>query len=1265
MLSRNALFIELAIFACFCAYSQTTDATVSGSVADPSGAIIPGASVVATNTKTGAVNRSSANGQGIYLFPSLQPGVYQISAEHPGFKKFVLEDIQLEVAAKLTLNLPLEVGLTTDTVEVKSSTGDTELGYATNSVGSVVTGRKVLDLPLQNRNVYDLIATQAGTSNTIQNGGLNFNGARIGAVNFTLDGTNVQDNLLNGIVYAVAAANVSSDRVQEFRIITSPADAELGRGSGQIQAITRSGTNQFHGSLFEYNRNTYLTANTWFNNQRGAPRDRLNRNQYGGRVGGPVWKNKFFFHFNYEGQKEREGILVNSTVYTATARQGLYRFFPGSQNQNAIGAVPTVDLNGNPVQPPTASGPLQTVSVFGKDPNRLVADPSGTIAKQLTFMPLPNNFRAGDGLNTAGYSWNRTRVTDFDNWDLRLDYHITENHRVSFSFSHQASNSSNYVETQAFPGVDPGKTPNSAKIFSLTLNSIFRPNLLNEFHAGVFRPAQTYIAAGQDTAGVYKGSAGYFGQSNSFPYIIAFGGGVTSPFNPPVGDDPSFRISPVYQYSDNVTWLKGKHTFKGGFEVRFISAVGYDTIDVVPRIALGAAQAVPVQNIRTIPGIGVNTGAEGLLADLAGSIRQVATTINSQGGSNPTFVPGLNRYQHLRAPEFSWFFKDDWKVTPSLTLNLGVRYEWYSVPQEVQGKGLTPTGGGNSIFGLSGNSFGAEFQPGVLNGALTTLSPIGPRTANPDGRFYATDNNNFAPAVGLSWSLPWFGKDKTVFRMGYGMGYEHTPLYTFSILSGTEPGYSNLNIFVPSTLVTAQSLALPIPPTAAPLQPIPLTDRQSTVYGFDPHLRTPYYQNWNVSIQRSIAKDFVLDLRYVGSKGTKLIQGININEANIFENGILNAFKITQAGGNAPLFDRLFVGLPGVDGKTVSGSDFVRSNSSGLNGFLSSNDPGNFATALSTQPLPGAKPGDILRRVGLPENFVFASPQFGPAILMGNYGNSTYHSLQVEVVKRFSRGWTFQGNYTFSKAIGLYEGDGSTLNSNVRTIRDLSLDKKVLNFSRDHVVRMNGIYEFPFGPGKKFVNGTNGIVSRLVGGWQVGSVVTISSGQPIGLSAQNGFNTFGGGTPVPLTSLSPNLGSLTKTGTGVVYFAGLKQVPDPLISTFTTVGGIQGRSTLKAIADSSGNLILENPAAGVFGSLGQNFLRGPGYFNVDLDLLKRVRITEGKELVLRMDAISATNSPIFNNPNNNINDANFGRITSTNSTQGGNRIVVIAARFNF
>ncbi|HBY58176.1 MAG TPA: hypothetical protein DEH78_00030 [Solibacterales bacterium] len=238
------------------------------------------------------------------------------------------------------------------------------LGYSTASVGGMLTGQKVLDLPIPARDALSLVLTQAGLV------GDNFSGNRTAALNITLDGVNVQDQRNHQGLSTPVFTSV--DRVEEFRVITSPADAELGRGSGQVQMITRSGTNEFHGSLFQFHRNTVLNANTWFNNQRGtdprtgdpvSPRNNLIRNQFGARIGGPIVKNKTFFHFLYDAQRIRQKSAVTSTVYTETARRGLYRFFPGVRNGNAESLSPTVDLLGNPVRPGTATGDLQTVSL--------------------------------------------------------------------------------------------------------------------------------------------------------------------------------------------------------------------------------------------------------------------------------------------------------------------------------------------------------------------------------------------------------------------------------------------------------------------------------------------------------------------------------------------------------------------------------------------------------------------------------------------------------------------------------------------------------------------------------------------------------------------------------------------------------------------------------------------------------------------------------------------------------------------------------------
>lgn len=1241
----------LGVCAVVMAIGQSADATISGIVSDPSGAGVAGATVVARNTRTGVVAETKANGSGVYVFPALQPGAYQISAEHTGFQKYVVNDLDLDVAAQLTLNLELKIGATSDSVEVQADAAQ-QLGYLSSSVGTVVNGRKVLELPLAGRNAIDLLRTQAGVTGA--NGGQNFNGARVGSLNITVDGTNAQDNLLNSLFLATVTSGISVDRIEEFRVVTSPADAELGRGSGQIQALTRSGTNGLHGSLFEEHRDRSLTANSFFNNQRGQGRDLLIRNFFGGRIGGPIKKNRTFFNFFYEKRYERFSQTVTSTVYTQTARQGIWRFYPGARNANANSSAPTVDLAGNPVKPAAATGDLQAVSVFGRDPSRLAPDPTGTVQGQIALMPLANNFRAGDGLNTAGYTWNRPRPYDFDQFDIRVDHQFNARHRASFTYSEQGAQATNFIGAQRYPTVPGGQSPNETTTESLTVTSVLKPALLNEFHSGAFRPRQTY-ASPWIVAGT-----GVLPSINNQPYVLQLSL-ANSPINTSVGDDPSTRISPVYQTSDNMTWVHGKHTLKWGGEMRFVSSAGYDNFYTIPRVALGATTAVPVQNINTIPGIGQNLGAQNLLTDLSGSIGGVLQNFNASPGANPQFLPGLTRYQHVRAPEYSGFFKDDFKVSQTLTLNLGLRYELYAVPKEYTGRGAALEGGSGSIFGISGTSFADLFHPGVINGKVTTIRQIGPGTAHPDDRYFAGDHNNFGPAVGIAWQLPWFGKGKTIFRAGYGVGFERNPIFLISSINGQEPGLTNLANLSPTAPTNLQNLVLPLKPGSQPLQTVPFTDRSSPVYALDSHLRTPYYQNFNVSIERVINSNTLFNLRWVGNRGVKLIQQANINEVNIFENSILDAYRITQQGGNAPLFNKLFTGLPGVDGTRVTGSDFVRSNSSGLQGYLVNNDVAGFANAINFAPLLPGQNGSILRRVGLPENFIVANPQFGAATLTSNLGSSTYHSMQAELMKRFSSGWTLQANYTFSKALGNYDGDGSALGQDFRTLRNRNLDKMRMSFDRTHVFKANGIWELPFGPGKMLGRNTHGLLGKLLGGWQTGSILTIQSGSPMSLGAVGAFNTSGNNTPVSVADIPKDLGGLRITGSGPVFFTGLKQVVDPYVSQITTINGIGQRSGMLAITDASGKLLLVNPQPGQLG-MAPRFLTGPGMFQLDLNLLKRVQFKERYEFNIRADAINATNHVNFSNPDTNINSLSFGNITGTSTDP---RIIVLSARFTF
>ncbi|MBM3811459.1 MAG: carboxypeptidase regulatory-like domain-containing protein [Acidimicrobiia bacterium] len=1240
------------------AFAQSTDAMLSGTVTDESEAVIAGATVVAQNIKTGVVSRTATNESGVYAFPALPPGVYRLSGEMAGFKKLVYNELTLEVASRLSINLRLEIGATAESIEV-SALNEAALATFNSSVGGMLTGQKVLDLPLINRNALSLVYVNAGLV------GDNFSGARIGTLNITVDGMNVQDGRINTGVASPIFTSV--DRIEEFRIITSPADAEYGRGSGQIQMITRSGDNKFRGSLMEQHRNTVLNANTFFNNQRGvnletgepiSPRNNLIRNQFVARVGGPIIKNRTFFHALYEGQRQRQKTAVNATTYTETARRGVFRFYPGVQNGNAGSVRPSVDRLGNPVRPAAATGDLQTVNLFGRDPNRMAPDSSGAVQQMLSLTPLPNNFLGGDGLNTAFYTWSRVSSNDFDQFNFKVDHNFNEKHRIAVSFNKEWGLNGNTFLPGPFPDSPGGNSKSNDSLTSIQLTSNLRPNLLNAFRVGALRPRLRFFApwevAGSDKQPVVGGQ----------PYLLDLLT-VTDPID--LSNDPQGRISPVYDIANDMTWLKAAHSFKGGILFRFASTNGFNSFDVMPRAQIGNG-GQPIRNLDTIPGIGANLGlANNTLNNLAGSVNQAIQAFNSPGGADPQFLAGEPKQRTWKQREMHFYFKDDWKVRPNLTLNLGIRYEFYSVPWDANGKTVGLIGGSSSIFGLSGTNFGDMFQPGLMNGQLTRLQQVGRNSPNPNEKLFNNDWNNFAPAVGLTWALPWFGKDRTVLRAGYSIGYERGSLRIVDVVAGDQPGLRERRVQTfGAQHVDLRSLRLPLNPLDRPLTTVPLTDRLQIVRAFDTNLRNPYVQNWNLAIQRAIGESSTFELRYVGNKGTRLWRGTSVNETNIFETGILDAFLITQAGGHSPLLNRIFMGLnvPGlgvVDGVTRTGSDAVRAITT-TQTHLAQNNVGSFADYLgSTDQLTGER-GGLLRRARLPENFVMTNPQFASARLTSNFASSTYHSLQLEWIKRWRSGWTIQSNYTWSRGFGEEEGSGQEMVDSYRTLRNRSFDKRLMGFHRTHVIRNNGTYELPIGRNKALASGAPGWLNHIIGGWRTSAVFNLFSGAPLNLAADiNAINTFGDNTPNAMAVIPKNMGKVQRGSNAVQYFTGLGSTADPFVSTMTTANNIRGRSTLTAITDASGNVILANPQPGQMGSLGQRLLEGPGSFRLDMNLIKKITVRETWNLELRADAEDVWNKPDFNDPNGNINSVDFGRITGA----GGNRIVVLSLRLNF
>jgi hypothetical protein len=1251
---KIALGMAVVLLAAGIGYGQGTDGAITGTVRDSSGAIVAGAKVVAENKGRGVRLESTTNAAGLYSFPALAPGEYRLVGEAAGFRKSVLENIRLEVAARLQLDLTLEVGAAAEVVEVTAD-GKIDLAYATTTIGGTVDQKRILDLPVTSRSVLAFTTLQAGTV-----GGY-FSGNRIGTLNISVDGVNVQDARINTGV--ASPLFLSVDRIAEVNVSTSPVDAELGRGAGQVRAITRSGSNNLQGSAFWQHRNTVLNANNWFNNFQGrdaagkeiAPRNNLIRNQFGFRVGGPVvlpklynGKDKTFFHFLYEGQRQREKGNLTAVVPTAQARQGIFRYFPGVQNANTLGVNPVVDAQGNPRTPNGATGALQTVNLFGRDPNRLVPDSTGAVRAGLAFMPEPNVFTAGDGLNTAGYLFARNFTNDLDNINMKFDHYFNAKHKMDFSWSRDRNRQLNGFQSQRFPTAPGGTFEGPDDVYSLNYNWTISPRVINEARIGILRSRLRFNAPWE--VGDQLSSLPRIG---STPYLLDF---ITLTDPILTDNDPQGRFSPNYQYSDSVAWTSGRHNFKTGGQVWFVSSNGFNSFDVMPRVVIGPG-SVPVVNINTIAGIGANaTAAENLLMNLAGSVANVRQAFNSPGGTNPQFVAGEGKQRVWQQREYAFYFKDDWRVTKSFTLNLGIRYELFGVPMEKNGKAASVVGGGAGLFGISGSDTSALFRPGATGGALTQVNVVGPNSPNPNLNLYRGDHNNFAPSIGMSWSLPWLGKDKTILRAGYSMGYERNSLRILDVVSGDQPGLRSVNTQQTSGYRNISGVTLPLPPLGSPLATVPFTDRLQTVRAYDQGLRTPYVQNWNFSLQRSLPKGVFWDLRYVGSKGTKLIRGFNLNEQNAFETGLAEAFIAAQSGQESALLDRIFAGARG----TSTGSVFARTNATTA-AALANNNLGAFTNFINSVSFNGRN-GGLLSTNGFPENFIVVNPQFAAANLSANVANSTYHSFQTEVTKRTNNGLTLQANYTFAKALGEEEGEGQEMLDSYRTQRNRRLDKRMLSFSVKHVFRSNLLYELPFGPGKKFLNSRNGILSRIVGGWQVGNIYNVFSGDPLGFSsAVSSFNQFTDATPVATQALGVNPGQVSVGGNGVTFFPGWTSVLEPSRAGLTTLQSLQARSTLRAVADASGNIILRNPSPGTLGTMAQRAIYGPSTFRLDTNLVKRISITERVSFELNITAENLTNTPQWGNPNLDFNSLNFGRITEAT----GVRIVTFQGRINF
>ena len=1346
------------------AFSQSSNASLSGTISDAGNALIPGATVTATNTGTAITTTVLSNESGTYTMASLLPGTYTVSASLSGFQTRTFTNVRLGNAAQIRLNFTLEIASLNSTVEVSFS-AERLLLESTSSVGTVLPDDAVRDLPIvgiMGNDALSLVRTLPGLNMTTGDPRTTANDTKlagVSAANIQIQRDGVDASGSGRWAAGLQpATTINPDLVGEIRMILAPVDAEVGRGNSQIQVQTRSGTNVFHGAAVWNVQNTALDANTWANNRAVGgppPRSWTNNHQYTLSVGGPIAKNKTFFFALWDSFLPRSRTIVNSTVLTPCARLGVFRYFDNWSNGNATqvtsgGATPraaVVDDFGNPKKPPSLTstdptehnGILRFRSVFGPipnptqadcadvstpttswDPYRTGMDPTGYIQKVLDVMPLPNNYEVGEGLNTAGFRWVRSASGSqtrfgFGNADerkqinIKIDHTLNQDNKINanWTYEHVTADYAGGPWPTTFDGIAQRKP----QVLTLNWTSTLSATLVNEARGGMRRTGTNTIHgfANNHAARDFVPNVGgipvlpQLGMSTAFlprGSIICVCGGQPN-FQTESGALFNANIAestPLYSVADSLTWIRGKHSFKGGIELRFASSRFSDDVEntnwsTFARVFGGETQYTPIQGVNTTNMAGLqgtattgnNVAFRSLMTLLTGSISQ-ATQLYWLASADrldefDDYRDSVQRTREINQRETSLFFKDDWKINRDVTLNLGIRWDYYGVPWLSDGLTASPAGGGDAAFGYSGLGFANWMQPSARKGEDTRLVFVGPGSPNPDERAWKKDYQNFGPAIGFSWQVPWLGAGQTTVRGGYQMTFLsgggrlaalHAPLGTppgsSYAASNTGSSGSGLNYLDLTDLPNLVPIAVPV----KPMEPIPAYDRITTLSAIDSNYTTPYVQNLTLAITRNVSRKLTVEMRYIGTLARKLYDTININSSNFLLNGLKEAFDAARMGQDPQLLDDMFrdiniagagfgpVGGPDVGGVAQTGGLHLRNATANtLRNDLANGNYLSLANKLYTlninRALSGnaALPdlgglGNVLRYNNFPANFIRANPQFDGVTLLTNSGNTNYHSMQAQATLRPTFGVNLQASYTWSKLLGV---SGPTYTNPLDQHGDYTLQTG----DRRHDFKANGSFALPIGPNQLLFGNSSGPLARIIEGWQMTWILDVGSGAATNISAQSML--YGNGVPDLVGNFDPNSGKVQWADgalAGNYFNDGFTRVKDP--QCLAIHSSLQTLCTLSAVADSSGAIVLQNPKPGTRGNLGQNVLELPGSWTLDGSLQKRFSIGESRRVTVRMDATNILNHPTPANPTLDINNATtFGNIatkTGSRSFQG-------------